>query len=173
MRYFNGFGLNGEDTLFKEIINSSEYCVSGFSWGAQRAFEYAYDSDKRIDILQLISPAFFQNKNESFIRQQLRFFKKDANSYRDNFIKNCAYPSKVDLKEFSIDTKLESLEELLKYKWDEDKLKEILERGVKIEVYLGDEDIIIDTKEALEFFKPFGEIYYFNNAGHILRSKNE
>jgi len=54
--------ING---LSPYLLNS-DYCVAGFSCGAQQAFEYVYHSKKRIDRLILLSPAFFQ-------REQLLF----------------------------------------------------------------------------------------------------
>ncbi len=71
MRYFNGFCLNGEEVLFKDILIESNYVVAGFSYGAILAFEEAYRGDSRVDRLILISPAFFFKNRK---RDRVSFF---------------------------------------------------------------------------------------------------
>ena len=44
----------------------------------------------------------------------------------------------------------------------------LVKRNIQIEIYIGGRDRIIDTQQALEFFKQFGEVYYIKNKGHIL-----
>lgn len=46
----------------------------------------------------------------------------------------------------------EELDELLNYVWDEEKLQALVNRGTKIEIYLGSEDKIIDSNKAKDFF---------------------
>ena len=68
MLFFSGFSLTREEYLFDEYLNSSSYCVSGFSYGAIKAFkdvQKRLESAKRVDTLQLISPAFFRQKIRS------------------------------------------------------------------------------------------------------------
>ena len=96
------------------------------------------------------------------------FFKKDENAYCNNFLKNVVYPSFSDISDYFIHDSYEDLEALLNYNWDEDKLKEIVARGTKIEVYLGEKDKIIDSSLALEFFKNYATVYYIKEKGHIL-----
>jgi len=74
--YFSGFSLKGEKELFKDYIIENDFTVSGFSYGAQKAFEYVLNTDNRVDLLQLFSPAFFQDKDKKYKRLQLMFFKK-------------------------------------------------------------------------------------------------
>ena len=62
----------------------------------------------------------------------------------------------------------EELQSLLYYEWDKEKLQKLLEKNIKIEVYLGSEDKIIDSHKAKDFFKQFGTVYFFKNKGHIL-----
>ena len=40
MIFKSGFSLKNEQTLFDEYINSSDYSVCGFSYGAIKAFKY-------------------------------------------------------------------------------------------------------------------------------------
>lgn len=167
-KYFSGFCLKNEDRLFDEYIIKNDFSVAGFSFGATKAFDYVYELNKRVDTLQLFSPAFFQSSNEKFIRMQLMFFKKDENAYCNNFLKNVVYPSSTDISDYFIQDSYEDLEALLNYTWDEDKLKEIVAQGTKIEVYLGEKDKIIDSSLALEFFKNYATVYYIKEKGHIL-----
>jgi len=51
MVYFNGFSLQDEEDLFEEYVIESDLYVVGFSYGAQQAFEYVYQSKERIDRL--------------------------------------------------------------------------------------------------------------------------
>jgi len=58
---------------------------------------------------------------------------------------------------------------LLTYTWDKEKIQEVLERGTTIEVFLGEEDKIIDAQQAFEFFKPLATTYFIKHVGHLLK----
>ena len=168
--YFNGFCLENESELFKEYMIENDYTLSGFSYGAIQALEFALGSsamDIRIDLVQLFSPSFFNDKDEKYKRMQLMYFKKDSKTYCDNFLKNSGFDETQSLKYFK-EGKHEELEELLNYKWDQKKLQLLVDNGTKIEVYLGENDNIIDSQKALEFFVNFSEVYFIKNKGHIL-----
>lgn len=168
-KYFSGFSLENEKELFNDYIIENNFTISGFSFGAIKAFEEALNSDKRVDLLQLFSPAFFQTQNEKFVRMQLMFFKKDSKSYCENFLKNISYPSNINVSRYFKEGNYEELQTLLTYKWDEQMLNRLLEKGTKIEVYLGGVDKIIDSTKAYEFFKNFSTVYFIKNSGHILK----
>ncbi len=168
MKYFNGFSLEGEKVFFKEYMIESPYVISGFSYGAQKAFEYAYNCKKRIDRLILISPAFFQNHKKSFIKTQLRYFKADQEAYKKEFLKNVAYPSTISLHDYIVEGSYEDLSNLLSYVWEEEKIKSLLKRGIKIEVFIGDVDMIVDTQKSFEFFSELLPVYLFKGKGHLL-----
>ena len=168
MRYFNGFSLCNEEEFFKEQLIESEYSVGGFSYGAQKAFEYVYNTTERVDRLVLISPAFFQNHKKSFIKTQLRYFKADKDAYSEQFLKNVAYPSSVDLSSYICEGDYEELEALLSYIWEKEKILELLERGVIIEVFMGDRDKIVDFEKSYEFFSELVPVYLFKGRGHLL-----
>ena len=170
MKYFNGFSLQGEEELFTPYLLNSDYYVAGFSYGAQQAFEYVYHRKGRIDRLIVLSPAFFQTEKPSFIRTQLRYFEAGQESYAKQFLENAAYPSGVDLSNyFDLGTK-EELEALLNYTWDRKKIQEVLDRGITIEVFLGEDDKIINTQKAFDFFRPLTTTYLMKSVGHILKS---
>lgn len=169
-KFFSGFSLYKEEELFSEYIIKNDFTVSGFSYGAIKAFEEVLSSNKRVDLLQLFSPAFFQTKEKKFLRMQLMFFKKDPKSYCDNFLKNISYPSNFEMYNYFKKGTFKELEELLTYVWSESKLKELLSKGVKIEVYLGGNDKIIDSFKASTFFKKYATVYYIKNTGHILKN---
>ena len=169
MIYFNGFALKDEEKFFEEQLINSDFCVAGFSYGAQKAFEYAYHSSERIDRLILLSPAFFQNHKKSFIRTQLRYYKADEASYVKEFLKNVVYPSNINLYDNLDTNKYEDLEALLSYVWDKDKIKELIERGTIIEVFIGADDKIVNAEKSHEFFSKLTTVYLFKNRGHLLK----
>ncbi|PUE65128.1 pimelyl-ACP methyl ester esterase BioV [Arcobacter caeni] len=167
-KFFSGFCFFEESELFEEYLIKNDFTISGFSYGAIKAFEEALNSEKRVDKLQLFSPAFFQNYDDKFKRTQLMYFKKDANVYCQSFLQNVIFPKKMDIsKYFKLGT-IEELEELLYYDWSEEKLQKIVDKGTKIEVYLGGVDKIIDASKAKEFFKNFATVYYIKEKGHLL-----
>ncbi len=85
MKFFSGFCLCNEKNLFKEFLQESEFCIAGFSYGAQKAIDYALNSNKRIDKIQLLSPAFF-DYNKKIIDLNLKAFEKNKNRYIKNFL---------------------------------------------------------------------------------------
>jgi len=171
MKYFSGFSLLSEEELFLDYLTPTEYTVAGFSYGAQQALEYAYHSQTRIDRLILLSPAFFQTQKPSFVRTQLRYFEAGQEAYVEQFLKNVSYPSTLNLAPyFSIGTK-DELDALLSYVWEKEKIQTLLNKGIIIEVFLGEDDKIIESSEAFDFFKPFCTTYLLKNTGHILERK--
>lgn len=169
MIYFSGFCLQHEKEQFTQYLVESTYCIAGFSYGAQQAFEYVYNAKTRIDRLILLSPAFFQTEKSSFIRTQLRYFEAGQEAYIKQFLANVAYPSRLDLSNYLKVGKKEELEALLTYTWDNKKIKEVLDRGTTIEVFLGQDDKIIDAQKAFEFFAPLITTYLMKNVGHVLK----
>lgn len=169
MIYFHGFALKEEETFFKEHLIASDFSVAGFSYGAQKAFEYVYNTTERVDRLILLSPAFFQNHKKSFIRTQLRYYKADEEAYTEQFLENVAYPSDINLQNYLAKGTVEELEALLSYKWDREKIIELLDRGVTIEVFIGGADKIVDAGKSFEFFSELTTVYLFKEKGHLLK----
>jgi pimeloyl-ACP methyl ester carboxylesterase len=168
MVYFSGFCFQNEQKFFKDFLIDNDFTVAGFSYGAIKAFEFAMKADSRIDTLQLFSPAFFQETDENFKKLQLRAFKKNKNKYLDAFYKNVLFPCELDISDFKKEGSLQELDKLLHYEWEKEKLDIITKRGIKLEIYLGEADKIIDAKKAKEFFIPYATVYWLNNCGHIL-----
>ncbi len=101
---------------------------------------------------------------------QLNAYKKDPYKYRQNFLSRALGQSNLDLSPYLKMGTLQELERLLRYCWEADKLKELSNRGVVIELFLGAKDQIINSQEVLEFFEPFvNASYVFKEAGHFLR----
>ncbi len=167
-KYFSGFCFFEESELFQDYIIQNDFTVSGFSYGAIKAFEEVLNSNNRVDKLQLFSPAFFQTQNEKFKRTQIMYFKKDANAYCQTFLSNVLSTLDLDISKYFKLGSIEELQELLYYEWSEEKLQKLIEKGVKIEVYLGGNDKIIDASKAQEFFKEFATVYYIKEKGHLL-----
>ena len=166
--FYSGFCFKNECEIFKDYLEIGDFIISGFSYGAIKAFNQALESKARVDKLQLFSPAFFQTKDEKFKRMQLMFFKKDANSYCENFLKNVLNPTNKDISKYFQMGTFEELEELLNYVWSEEKLQRLVDKGTIIEVYLGEVDKIIDSQKAKEFFRNFATVYYIKEKGHLL-----
>ncbi|MEA3354672.1 MAG: pimelyl-ACP methyl ester esterase BioV [Campylobacterota bacterium] len=165
--FFSGFCLENESELFNDYIIKNDFTVNGFSYGCIKAVEYVLKSTQRIDKIQLFSPSFFNDKDKKYKRLQLMFFNKDNNTYCKNFLKNCGFSKELSNKYFKLGT-LNELEELLYYQWDNDKLQQIKNKNIEIEVYLGSGDKIIDSYKAMEFFKEYADVYLIKNKGHIL-----
>ena len=172
MKYYSGFSLKNDSSYFKEYLNSTEYTVAGFSYGAIKAFEEAYTlvmSGKRVERLQLLSPAFFQTKSEKFKRMQLMGYKRSSTAYLSAFIASCFAPYEKESLEHC-EQSADELEELLNYKWNREKLHELENRGVKIEVYLGEKDSVIDVLGAKELFLEVSTVTYIKDANHFLQT---
>lgn len=168
MKFYSGFSLSNDKQLFSEFLKESDYTLAGFSYGAIKAFKEALASDKRIDTLQLFSPAFFQDKTEKFIRMQNMYFAKDKEAYSKNFHTSIFAPFNINKDVDLVDGRAEELEELLGFVWKKDELKALQDRGIQIEVYLGSEDKIINAYNAKEFFLAYADTYMINGAGHTL-----
>lgn len=171
MKYFGGFCLDGEKEIFNPWIHDTDFSVCGFSYGAQKALEYTLVSEDRIDTLQLFSPAFFNDKDSKFKRMQLMFWNKDSTEYSKNFLANCAFPSDFDIGKFYKKGDISELEALLNYQWDQQKLQKICDKNIKIEVFLGGNDLIIDANKTKDFFDEFAQTYFLKQAGHLLFSQ--
>jgi len=169
--YFNGFSLKGEEQFFQERVLSNDYTVAGFSYGAIKAFEYAFHTTKRVDRLILLSPAFFQNHKKSFIRTQLRYYHADKEAYTQQFLQNVAYPTSIELEKYLADGTYNELEELLSYRWERAKLLALIKRGIVIEVFIGTEDKIVDASKSFEFFSELVPSYFIKGAGHLLEKR--
>lgn len=169
MKFFSGFSLQDEKELFTQYLLNSDFCVSGFSQGAIEAFEFVYTHPKsRVDRVILISPAFFQNKKNSYKRLQLHHYKLNPTLYIQNFLTNVAYPSDFNLKSYYKEGAFEQLDTLLHYEWQKEKIKEVLARGVIIEVFIGKSDKIVDSQESFDFFSKLVPVYLFKDKGHLL-----
>ena len=96
------------------------------------------------------------------------FFKKDKDTYINNFLENVKYPQNKNIKEYLNIGKYEDLDELLEFIWKKEDFEELKSKGSKIEVFLGENDKIIDSSVAKDFFKEFATVYYFKDKGHLL-----
>lgn len=169
--FFSGFCLQGEETLFDPWLTRNPWSIAGFSLGAIEAFEYVVETSLRVELLQLFSPAFFQDQTEVFKRIQKREYSRDPEGYTKSFLANIASPSSYDMIPYFKQGTSCELEKLLEYVWDERKLQSIVDRGVHVEVYLGGSDTIINARNALDFFSQFGRVEYYKNFGHILKGR--
>ena len=165
-KYFNGFCLKNEEKFF-DFIKNGEYSVVGFSFGAIGAFEFA--KKNVIKNLILISPAFFENRSLELKKKEIENFYKNKSVYLRKFLKNIAYPCKISLHTLlDNNCTVQELKKLLFYKWKEEEFKLLEEKGVNIEVYIGERDKIIDAQAAFNFFSKVATVYFFKKRGHLL-----
>ncbi|GAA8662727.1 pimelyl-ACP methyl ester esterase BioV [Helicobacter pylori] len=170
MRFFSGFGFVNESVLFEEWLLKGAYDISGFSMGAIKAIEYAYNEvlqQRRIHSLLLFSPCMLAHKSLAFKRLQLSSFQKDPKNYMDNFYKEVGL--NAQLERFKKMGSLEELEFLLDYKYSDRIIRSLLEKGVKIEVFIGLKDKITDIQALLEFFMPLVQVWQFKDYNHLLQ----
>ena len=64
------------------------------------------------------------------------YFKKDANTYCENFLQNVVNPSSIDISKYFSLGSAEELKELLYYEWNEEKLQKLQEDLAKITAIL-------------------------------------
>lgn len=166
MIFYSGFGFTDESKLF-DFLTPDQFTIAGFSMGAIKAYEEAFATQKRVENLVLISPAFFEIKDEKFKKLQLISYKKDRDRYLENFYKSCGLTADQGI--YKNTTNYDDLEFLLNYKWDKNRLKKLSDQGTKITIYLGGKDSIIDSHKALEFFKDFGYVYFYKNHNHLIK----
>lgn len=172
VKFFSGFGFQNEQELFNDFLPKGEYVVAGFSYGAIKAFEYVLNNKNRIDRLILLSPAFFQNTSDAFKRTQMRYFNSNKDEYMKNFIHNVCLPNNyISLQRYICEGEASQLNALLSYKWKVEDIKNIIDKNVKIEVFFGEMDNIIDTKIANDFFSKLTTTYFIKKAGHLLDVK--
>ena len=171
MQFYHGFALKGEAHFFKEQIDHGSYVVSGFSYGAIKAFQQVLSSKTRVDKLQLLSPAFFQNRSDKYRRLQMMGYKKNSALYIEKFLENCFLP--YEQKEITLGKhSAQALEELLYFEWNITDLQKLLERGTEIEVYLGGDDKISDISAAYTFFLPFATVTLLKRTNHFLQGED-
>ncbi|MDR0747232.1 MAG: pimelyl-ACP methyl ester esterase BioV [Helicobacteraceae bacterium] len=166
MIFFSGFGFANESALFDEWIDKIEFEAAGFSLGAIGAFERALLHGERVERLTLLSPAFFQDRDDRFRRVQTLGFIKDSASYMRNFYALCG---ECDPKFYDRDPKRKDLEFLLNYVWQKERVAAI--KNAEIRVVLGGEDRVIDADKARDFFIDCGnvEVMWIKKANHLLR----
>lgn len=167
--FYSGFSLKNEYYFFEQYLEKSEYTVAGFSYGAIKAAIYASEATKRIDTLQLFSPAFFQTKREAFKRLQMGAFLKSKEEYIENFLITCFAPYAVQEVELDVDASESQLRELLYFEWTRELMDSIVSKGIRIEVFLGLEDKVIDVQGAREFFLPFATVTSMRTGNHFLQ----
>lgn len=168
MKFYSGFSLEEDRCFFDPFLQVSDFTVAGFSYGAIKAAQYVAEAHERIDTLQLFSPAFFQTKKESFRRLQMAGYFKDSERYLENFITSCFAPlpkSPIQLGENSAN----GLSELLYYEWSSHLMEAIQSKGIRIEVYLGLQDQVIDVEGAREFFLPYSTVISIRRGNHFLQ----
>ena len=171
MTFYSGFSLLNEHHYFESYLENNDYTIAGFSYGAIAAAHDASQSTCRIDTLQLFSPAFFQTKSDSFKRLQLSGFHKSPQEYRNRFLESCFAPYSVHEVELDWNANEEHLRELLYFEWTAELMEPIISKGIRVEVFLGDHDRVIDVVGAREFFLPYATVTSLRTGNHFLQEQ--
>lgn len=173
MIFYSGFSLTNESCFFDNWLKCDDYTVAGFSYGAIKAARYVADATVRIDTLQLFSPAFFQTQTPSFKKLQQRAFCASPQEYREKFLTTCFTPYAVCDVQLNHEDNSEDLSTLLNFVWDKELMQKIIDKGIRIEVFLGLEDKVIDVMGAREFFIPFATVTSIRTGNHFLQGEQQ
>jgi len=165
--FYSGFCLHGEERLFDSYLPAFGDFMAGFSYGSIDATKRAIE-DKSVKSLILLSPAYYSHKDEEFKKAQLCAFEADPALYKLKLLK------KSGLKEeegelYGRDGTADELKDLLFFDWSSVGLSELADRGVRIEVFIGSNDRVVEPEASAEFFGQFAKIYMLENKNHILR----
>ncbi|WP_121021197.1 pimelyl-ACP methyl ester esterase BioV [Helicobacter vulpis] len=174
--YFSGFGFSNEDWLFAWLLEKgTRYDVAGFSYGATRALEFAYHQVKqgrRVQNLMLIAPCMLAHKSQAFKNLQLKAYQQDPHAYMRAFFEKIGWSALLQqdpsLARFTHLGSLQDLQILLNYAYAPEKLEFLCAKGVRLEVFIGLEDAIMDAQALRSFFKNYGCVWCFKGANHLL-----
>jgi pimeloyl-ACP methyl ester carboxylesterase len=141
--------------------------VAGFSYGAIGAIRHALQ-DESVKNLILLSPAYYTHKDREFKEAQLSAFEADPALYKLKLLK------KSGLKEeegelYGKDGVAEELRELLFFDWCSRDVASLVARGVRVEVFIGLGDRVVEPEPSSKFFDQFAKVYTLENKNHILR----
>lgn len=165
--FYSGFCLNGEEGLFDEFLPSFGEYIAGFSYGSIAALKFAAQN-KDVAKLILLSPAYYTHKSADFKEAQIAAFETDPALYRLKLLKKSGL-SEEEGKRYGIPGTSAELRELLYFDWNASEIASVSHRGVKIEVFIGGNDRVVEPEASAEFFRQYGSVYYLKNKNHILR----
>lgn len=165
--FYSGFCLDGEEELFHEFLPQyGDSFVSGFSYGSIAALQKAL-SDSSTNRLILLSPAYYAHKSEAFKEAQLTAFLADSALYRLKLLKKSGL-SVEDGEKYAKEGTVEELKELLYFDWNRSAFDTLTQRDVKIEVFIGENDRVVEPDASASFFEEFATVYRLKNKNHIL-----
>jgi len=165
--FYSGFCLNGEEGLFDEFLPSFGEYVAGFSYGSIAALRFAAQN-KEVTKLILLSPAYYTHKSADFKEAQIAAFEADPALYRLKLLKKSGLREEEGKRYGALGTSAQ-LRELLYFDWSASEIVSLFERGVKIEVFIGGNDRVVEPEASAEFFRRYATVYYLKNKNHILR----
>lgn len=168
VKYFSGFCLHEEVSLFSEFIPQDEACIVGFSYGAIGATKFAQTTSNFFKKLILLSPAFYCHTTDEFKVQQLQNFVENPELYALKLLKKTGFDESYRSK-FGVIGTSDELKELLYFDWGAQKFDDLLKKNIKIEVFIGGQDRVVDPNASMNFFKNFSTVYCMKNKNHFLR----
>lgn len=165
--FYSGFCLSGEEGLFDEFLPSFGEYAAGFSYGSIAALKFAAQN-KDVTKLILLSPAYYTHKDADFKEAQIAAFEADPELYRLKLLKKSGL-REDEGERYGIPGTSAQLRELLYFDWGDSEIASVVDKGVKIEVFIGGGDRVVEPEASAEFFRRYGSVYYLKNKNHILR----
>lgn len=165
--FYSGFCLDGEEGLFDEYLPAFGDFVAGFSYGSIKAVRYALQNDS-VKSLLLLSPAYYTHKDNEFIEAQLAAFEADPALYKLKLLKKSGLKEEEG-ERYGKEGAIEELKELLYFDWRTAGLDVLKERGVKIEVFIGGGDRVVEPLPSQKFFEKYAKVHWLENKNHVLR----
>lgn len=165
--FYSGFCLHGEESLFDMYLPAFGDFVGGFSYGSIGALKHALE-DESVKSLILLSPAYYAHKDREFKEAQLSAFRANPALYKQKLLKKSGLTDE-ERELYGQDGTVQELRELLFFDWSGEELTSLAKRGVRIEVFIGSGDRVVDPQPSHDFFVQFAKVYMLENKNHILR----
>ncbi len=165
--FYSGFCLSGEEGLFEPYLPAFGDFVAGFSYGAIKAVKYAL-KDESVKNLILLSPAYYSHKSDDFKSAQIAAFEADPGLYKLKLLKKSGL-TEEEAQRYGKEGSVEELEELLYFEWDYAGLDALRQRGVRIEVFIGSLDRVVEIVPSQNFFSKYAKVHLLEGKNHILR----
>ncbi|TLD81568.1 hypothetical protein LS68_000595 [Helicobacter sp. MIT 05-5293] len=166
MPYFGGFGLKGESALFKEILQddmTNPYVAVGFDVGCVEALSYVQDCIRfkhRVQKLILLSPLFCP------LLDSVDY--ENVQSYWALGVQPTHHFDTIKPYVQNHTPMLTKQHALFLFEWEKEMFDSLKKNGIEINVYLGGIDPLIESTEALDFFKAFASVWIYRHFAHLL-----
>lgn len=165
--FYSGFCLSGEEGLFDSYLPAFGDFVAGFSYGSIKAVKHALENESVKNLL-LLSPAYYSHKTDDFRDTQIAAFEADPELYKLKLLKKSGLKEEEGQR-YGKDGTIAELKELLYFDWDCAGLDALRQRGVRVEVFIGSADRVVESIPSQDFFAEYAKVYLLEGKNHILR----